>query len=220
MKSVIILALLALAISSDIIMVGDSRTYLLAQDLFPIFQGYDLVTTDHPVYYGKHTVRFDCKPGARIYDFKSGTLLGNFLEKLLRSSAGSYVFLWVGVNNVNVPSSYQETLGLYVSLAKKYRAVNFIVFSIPGVNDRLIAGHHPATNQLVMQYNNYMRAGINAYSQVLRNLRYVDIVNPANPLVTTDGYDINPYLDEIGLHFNAIACKYFFDKMIQYLPDK
>ena len=220
MKSIIILALLSLAISSDIIMVGDSRTYLLAQDLFPIFQGYDLVTTDHPVYYGKHSVRFDCIPGARIYDFKSGTLLGNFLEKLLQSSAGSYVFLWVGVNNVDIPSSYQETLGLYVSLAKKYRSVNFIVFSIPGVNEHLIAGHHPATNQLVMKYNNYMRAGINAYSQILRNLRYVDLVNPANPTITTDGYDINPYLDEIGLHFNAVACQYFFNRMIQYLPDK
>ena len=105
MKSIIILALLTLTISSDIIMVGDSRTYLLAQDLFPIFQGYPLVTIDHPVYYGKHTVRFDCKPGARIYDFKPNTELGNFLENLLQKSAGSYVFLWIGINNVDIQSS-------------------------------------------------------------------------------------------------------------------
>ena len=44
---------------------------------------YPAITTTDPVTYGKHNVRFDCMPGARINDFLSGQVLGNFLEALI-----------------------------------------------------------------------------------------------------------------------------------------
>ena len=219
MKSIIILTLFAAALSSDIIMVGDSRTYLLAQYLFPIFQGnYPAITTTDPVTYGKHNVRFDCMPGARINDFLSGQVLGNFLEALIQqASPGSYVFLWVGVNNVAEQDSLVLTFHRYLFLAQKYPLINFIVFSLSGVNEQLLAGHHNANNQLIINYNNFMKLALNTYK--VPNLRYANFMNENDPTFTIDGHDIRPYLDEIGLHFNAVACKYFFDKMLQFLPD-
>ena len=137
---------------------------------------------------------------ARINDFLSGQVLGNFLEALIQqASPGSYVFLWVGVNNVAEQDSLVLTFHRYLFLAQKYPLINFIVFSLPGVNEQLLAGHHNANNQLIINYNNFM--------------------NENDPTFTIDGHDIRPYLDEIGLHFNAVACKYFFDKKLQFLPD-
>ena len=221
MKSIIILALLSLSLSSNIIMVGDSRTYLLAQYLFPIFQGnYPAITNyDNPVPYGKHNVRFDCMPGATIYDFTSDKSLGQILDNLVATSPGAYVFLWVGVNNVAYPNGIRDTFNRYFELAKKNPQVNFIIFSIPGVNEQLLAGHHSANNILISKFNLYMKSMVTYYHSVVPNLGYGNFMNEANPTVTLDGKSIYPYLDEIGLHFNAEACKYFFDKMIQYLPD-
>ena len=220
MKNIIILALLSLSLSSNIIMVGDSRTYLLAQYLFPIFQGnYPAITTTEPVYYGKHSVRFDCMPGATIYDFTSDKPLGQFLDNLVKVSPGAYVFLWVGVNNVAVQNGIRDTFNRYFELAQKNPQVNFIIFSIPGVNEQLLAGHHSANNILIAKFNAYMKAMVAYYHPVLPNLGYGNFMNEVNPTYTLDGKNIDPYLDAIGIHFDAEACKYFFEQMIKFLPD-
>ena len=221
MKSIIIPALLAAALSSNIIMVGDSRTYLLAQYLFPVLQGdYPAITNyDHPVTYGNHRIIFDCARGATIYNFTSNMPLGQLLDNLLKVHPGAYAFLWVGVNNVASPNGIVATFYRYLELAQKNPQVNFIIFSIPGVDEYKSLRYHNANNILISKYNSYMKSMVAYYHPVVPNLNYVNFMNEANPLFTIDNVDIRPFMDDQGLHFNAEACKYFFSKMLQFLPD-
>ena len=223
MKSIVILALFAFALSSNVIMVGDSRTYLLVQYLFNFGYGYNVIETVAPLPYPKdtkkHMFRFDCMPGARIYEFQSNQPLGIFLDQLLATSPGSYAFLWVGINNVASQQGIIDTFHKYVELAQKFPGVQFIVFSIPGVDETKSCHYHPATNAWIRLYNDYMKTHVTAIRAYYPNIRYGSFVDEARPWITVDGVDITPFLDEQGLHFNAEACKYFLDKMMQFLPD-
>ena len=118
MKRIVILALFTFASSSNVILVGDSRTYLLFNYLFNYGIGDKEIKTVDPLPYPKdtmkHMFRFDCRPGATIYDFQSNQDLGIFLDQLLSTSPGSYAFLWVGVNNLASQQGIIDTFNRYL----------------------------------------------------------------------------------------------------------
>ena len=220
MKSFIILALFALALSTKIIIVGDSRTYIMAQQLFPQLQTKQnyIANYDTPVPFRNHQIIFDCMPGARIYDFESNKPLGETLDNMLKVTPGAYVCLWVGINNVASANGIQDTINRYFQLIKNFPKANFLIFSIPGVNEALLRGHHDATNQKVIEYNLRMRNFVGSIINQYHNVRFVNFMNERDPDFTIDGKDIRKWMDEIGLHFDPRGSSYFFNKMIQAVP--
>ena len=215
MKAIIILALVTISLSTDIILVGDSRTYLMACFLFGFPQNQGYIATSTPVIDEfNNKVQIVAKPGARVYDFISDQQSGIDLNNLLRKAdPRSYVFLWLGINNIGdslSPNGIRDTFNKYFELAQYRLDVNFIIFSIPGVDETRTKGIHDATNVNVDRFNAYMNEKVNQI--YLPNLKFVNLMK--NPLTTIDGIDILPYLYD-GLHLDSIGCHYFYNKMVE-----
>ena len=125
MKIVFILMWFAFTFSKNIILIGDSRTYLMATQLF----GFPLtsdssIKSKTPVYYQGHSIYVTAKGGARVYDFVSGDLYNSMYEQIRNAPKGALAFLWLGINNRN----FVDTRNLYVGLAEIYKHVNFMHF--------------------------------------------------------------------------------------------
>ena len=133
MEIVFIFMWFAFTFSKNIILIGDSRTYLIATQLFgfPLTPDSSIKSTT-PVYYQGHSIYVTAKGGARVYDFVSGDLYNSMDEQIRKAPSGTVVFLWLGINNIN---NIVDTRNLYVGFAEKYRNVKFYAFSVSGINE-------------------------------------------------------------------------------------
>ena len=219
MKRIIALALITITLSTDIIIVGDSRTYLIAHHVFgfphdPI--NLPFIATSTPIVRDNNSYQIVAKPGARIYDFTSDQNLGIHLNNLLwLSKHGTYVFLWLGINNLGhlSPSTgIRDTFNKYFELAQNFPYAKFLIFSIPWVVEA--ASHalgHDATVSQVKAFNFEMRKLVSQFP--LPNLKFVNLMTAHDPMITEDGINISCYLYD-GLHFERDGCIYFFNKMM------
>ena len=93
MKIVFIFMWFAFTFSKNIILIGDSRTYLMATQLFgfPITKD-TAIKSKTPAYYNGHSIYVTAKGGARVYDFVSGDLYNSMHEQIRNAPKGHLYF--------------------------------------------------------------------------------------------------------------------------------
>lgn len=212
MKIIFVFMWFALTFSKNIILIGDSRTYLMATQLF----GFPLtpdssIKSKTPVLYKGHSIMVTAKGGATVYDFVSGDLYNSMHEQIRNASPGTLVFLWLGINNIR---HYDDTRNLYVGLAETYKHVKFLAFSVAGVNEALLKNIHEAKNNLVLVFNLQLSILIRQNKANTPHLVFKSIMK--DPLTFNSGQNIIQYLYD-GIHFNAAGSKIIFDLMTQGL---
>ena len=212
MKIVFIFMWFALTFSKNIILIGDSRTYLMATQLFgfPLTQDSSIKSTT-PVYYQGHSIYVTAKGGARVYDFVSGDLYNSLHEQIRKAPSGTLVFLWLGINNIN---NFVDTRNLYVGFAETYRHVKFYAFSVAGINEVAMQNLHDAKNNLVSEFNSQLSNLIRENRVNTPHLVFKNIMK--DPLTFKSGQNILQYLYD-GIHFNKEGSQIIFNLMIEGL---
>ena len=210
MKIILIFMWFAFTFSKNIILIGDSRTYLMATQLF----GFPLtpdssIKSKTPVYYNGHSIYVTAKGGARVYDFVSGDLYNSMHEQISKAPKGTLVFLWLGINNIR---KFVDTRNLYVGLAETYKHVKFYAFSVAGVNETALINIHEAKNNLVLMFNLQLSNLIRDNKVNTPHLVFKNIMK--DPLTFKSGQNILQYLYD-GIHFNAAGSKIIFNLMTE-----
>ena len=210
MKIVFIFMWFAFALSKNIILIGDSRTYLMATQLF----GFPLtpdssIKSKTPVYYQGHSIYVTAKGGARVYDFVSGDLYSSMHEQIRKAPSGTLVFLWLGINNIR---NFEDTRNLYVGLAETYKHVKFYAFSVAGINEVAMQNLHDAKNNLVLMFNLQLSNLIKKNRVNTPHLVFKSFMK--DPLTFKTGQNILPYLYD-GIHFNAVGSQIIFNLMTE-----
>ena len=218
MKSILALTLISVALSIDVVFVGDSRMYLIAHHMFGFSDDPNVlpyIATGQPVYAHGNSYHFVAMPGARVYDFAYQNTLGQALNTILSNSySGAYVCLWLGLNNLgpSYPNGIQDTFTMYYELAKSYPHLKFVIFSLAGVIESLSRQlGSEVTNAYIKSYNFQMMRSVNQYP--LPNLKYVNLMNGLDPMVTSEKYTIAPYLYD-GMNLTRDGCIYFFNRFL------
>ena len=212
MKIVFIFMWFALTFSKNIILIGDSRTYLMATQLFGFPSTPDSsIKSTTPVYYQGHSIYVTAKGGARVYDFVSGDLYNSMDEQIRKAPSGTVVFLWLGINNIN---NIVDTRNLYVGFAEKYRNVKFYAFSVAGINEVAMQNLHDAKNNLVSEFNSQLSNLIRENRVNTPHLVFKSIMK--DPLTFKSGQNILQYLYD-GIHFNKDGSQIIFNLMTEGL---
>ena len=212
MKIIFIFMWFALTFSKNIILIGDSRTYLMATQLFGFPSTPDSsIKSTTPVYYQGHSIYVTAKGGARVYDFVSGDLYNSMDEQMLKAPSGTVVFLWLGINNIN---NFVDTRNLYVGFAEKYRNVKFYAFSVAGINEVAMQNLHDAKNNLVSEFNSQLSNLIRENRVNTPHLVFKSIMK--DPLTFKSGQNILQYLYD-GIHFNKDGSQIIFNLMTEGL---
>ena len=212
MKIVFIFMCFALTFSKNIILIGDSRTYLMATQLFGFPSTPDSsIKSTTPVYYQGHSIYVTAKGGARVYDFVSGDLYNSMDEQMRKAPSGTVVFLWLGINNIN---NFVDTRNLYVGFAEKYRNVKFYAFSVAGINEVAMQNLHDAKNNLVSEFNSQLSNLIRENRVNTPHLVFKSIMK--DPLTFKSGQNILQYLYD-GIHFNKDGSQIIFNLMTEGL---
>ena len=212
MKIVFIFMWFAFTFSKNIILIGDSRTYLMATQLF----GFPLtpdssIKSKTPVYYNGHSIYVTAKGGARVYDFVSGDLYNSMHEQISKAPKGTLVFLWLGINNIR---KFVDTRNFYVGLAETYKHVKFYAFSVAGVNETALINIHEAKNNLVLMFNLQLSNLIRDNKVNTPHLVFKNIMK--DPLTFKSGQNILQYLYD-GIHFNKEGSQIIFKLMTEGL---
>ena len=212
MKIVFIFMWFAFTFSKNIILIGDSRTYLMATQLFGFSITKDTaIKSKTPVYYNGHSIYVTAKGGARVYDFVSGDLYNSMHEQIRNAPKGTLVFLWLGINNIK---NFEDTRNLYVGLAEKYRHVKFYAFSVAGINEVVMKNIHNAKNNLVLMFNLQLSNLIRDNKANTPHLVFKNIMK--DPLTFKSGQNILQYLYD-GIHFNKEGSQIIFKLMTEGL---
>jgi lysophospholipase L1-like esterase len=212
MKVIFIFMWFAFTLAKNIILIGDSRTYLMAIYLFgfPLTPDSSIKSKTLVTYKG-HRISVTAKGGARVYDFVSGDLYNSMHDQLRSAPPGTLVFLWLGVNNIR---NYVDTRNLYVGLAEIYRHVKFYAFSVAGVNETRLKNIHEAKNNQVLMFNLQLSNLIRDNKANTPHLVFKSIMK--DPVTFKSGQNIMKYLYD-GIHFDAAGSKIIFNLMTEGL---
>ena len=205
MNKFLLLTLTAIAVSKNIILIGDSRfvgmgIYLMGFPYATTTQYYGTGTNIRSTSaksYGGHSFQCTAQVGASSYTFKSGSdIYNSMINQFKKAASGTTVIFWLGIND---PDAIDSTFNFYAKLAKSYPNLKFYAFSITGVNSNKIKD---ISNNKVKNFNSKISQKISNAN--ISNLKYRSIV---------DGNDVNTVLvggskvnilnySTDGLHYN------------------
>ena len=210
MKIIVVFMWFTFVFSKNIILIGDSRTYLMATQLFGFsFTPDTSIKSKTPVSYQGHSIYVTAKGGARVYDFVSGDLYNSMHEQIRNASPGTLVFFWLGINNIR---NFVDTRNLYVGLAQTYKHVKFYAFSVAGVNEARLKNIHEAKNNQVLMFNLQLSNLIRDNKANTPHLVFKSIMK--DPVTFKSGQNIMKYLYD-GIHFDAAGSKIIFNLMTE-----
>ena len=135
--------------------------------------------------------------------------LSNGVKKILgNAKQGSFVLLWLGVNNLNSGSTFDY----YKNLALQYKNLKFYAISVTGVVQSIVKS---ISNDTIRKFNLNLKNNI--HSSKIPNLKYKSILNNENPVeIAMDGKvvgTINSSTSRDGLHYSTILDKVIFQVM-------
>ena len=137
---ILLLSIFTIIVSSkDIVLLGDSRFCGIAYSLMGFKYtkvtkyygtGSNIISSSSKNYAG-HNIKVIAEVGASYYSFKkAGSDLSNGVKKILGSAKpGTFVLLWLGVNNLSSGSTFDY----YKQLALQYKKLKFYAISVTGV---------------------------------------------------------------------------------------
>ena len=216
MNKILIFALLVIATSKDLILIGDSRyvgmaALLMGIDYSTITQYYGTGTnirTTTSKSYGGFNVHVTAQVSASYNTFTtSSDIYKSMHSQLKNAKSGTYVLVWLGINNVN---AYDGTFSFVANLAKTYSTLKFYAVSITGVNENKITN---IKNSLVTTFNTNLKSKVSKSG--ISNLSYLDILKSNNPIqIVSNGatVNINDYSSD-GLHYNKDGYSKLFTAM-------
>ena len=216
MNKIIILALLVIASSKDLILIGDSRfvgmaALLMGFDYSTVTQYYGTGTNIRSTTsksYGGFNVHVTAQVSASYNTFTTTSDIYKSMHSQLKSAkSGASVLVWLGINNVN---AYDGTFNFVANLAKTYTTLKFYAVSITGVNENKITN---IKNSLVATFNDNLKTKVNKSG--ISNLSYLDILKSNNPIQIISGgvaININDYSSD-GLHYNKDGYSKLFTAM-------
>ena len=166
--------------TSNIIMVGDSRTVGLCQSTY---NGSSCSTLD----YKTGNTTFIAK-GGESYSWLSGTALSH-IKAQLDANKKSTVFINMGTNGLNDADKYAN---LYKQLAKDYKEANIVAVSVTPIIDSKVTYYKDVEKDSnVVAFNNKLKSALSS-SDVI----YCDVYSQVNGKVdASDGvhYDNQSY---------------------------
>ena len=216
MNKIIILALLVIASSKDLILIGDSRfvgmaALLMGFDYSTVTQYYGTGTNIRSTTsksYGGFNVHVTAQVSASYNTFTTTSDIYKSMHSQLKSAkSGASVLVWLGINNVN---AYDGTFNFVANLAKTYTTLKFYAVYITGVNENKITN---IKNSLVATFNDNLKTKVNKSG--ISNLSYLDILKSNNPIQIISGgvtININDYSSD-GLHYNKDGYSKLFTAM-------
>ena len=207
--------------TKNIIIIGDSRTVDIGVNLFgfslthisPSYgRGTNIISTNLKSY-GCYNCKIVAENGASYSTFinRVEPVHKGLVKVLSKSTSGTTVFLWLGVNSLNSKS----TFNYYKSLANKYKKLKFYVISVTGV-----ASKSGISNDDIKKFNLEMKSLIKKTR--LSNLKYKSILLNNDPTKVAINNNIvltigDSTTDIWGLHYKKRGYKAIFKSMISYL---
>ena len=207
--------------TKNIVIIGDSRAVDIGVNLF----GFSL-NNNSPSYglganiisnnlksYGRYNCKIVAENGASYSTFvnRAEPVYNGVVKVLSKSTSGTTVFLWLGVNNLN----YKSTFNYYKSLANKYSKLKFFVIFVTGV-----ASKSGISNDKIKKFNSEMKSLIKKTR--LPNLKYKSISLNNNPTKVAINNELVLTIDDSttdiwGLHYKKRGYKEIFKSMISDL---
>jgi len=156
MKIVVIFMWFAFTFSKNIILIGDTRTYLMAANLFGFpLTPKSIIKNENPFRYRGHNIYVIAKKGASAMNFatSSGDLYTETHERIRKISSGSsetLVFLCLGINSIR---NIMGTSKLYIGFANAHKRAKFYAISMAGVNEDIIKNRYDIKNNQISTFN-------------------------------------------------------------------
>ena len=215
--TILMITLLSVSITSkDIILLGDSRFCGIAYSLMGFKYtkvtkyygtGSNIISPNSKNYAG-HNIKVIAEVGASYYSFTKSDLSNGVKKILGNAKQGSFVLLWLGVNNLNS----EPTFDYYKNLALQYKNLKFYAISVTGVVQSIVKS---ISNDTIRKFNLNLKNNI--HSSKIPNLKYKSILNNENPVeIAMDGKvvgTINSSTSRDGLHYSTILDKVIFQVM-------
>ena len=158
--------------------------------------------------YAGHNIKVIAEVGASYYSFTKSDLSNGVKKILGNAKQGSFVLLWLGVNNLNS----EPTFDYYKNLALQYKNLKFYAISVTGVVQSIVKS---ISNDTIRKFNLNLKNNI--HSSKIPNLKYKSILNNENPVeIAMDGKvvgTINSSTSRDGLHYSTILDKVIFQVM-------
>ena len=213
MKILLLLALISLLSTKNVIIIGDSRTCMFAQETLgfeyssPSTQKHGkYIIGEKAKYFEGHWIQDIAQSGATFDTFQGEGIMKNAVDKILRTAqSGTVGLLFLGVNDLDVEKAYNY----YVSLAEQCEQCKFYVVSVVGVAPKWEQTHssRAANNEKIKRFNVELKKKIRALNR--KNLGYKNINHNRNPskIINTDTNTITYRVKDStttidGLHFN------------------
>ncbi len=175
--------------------------------------GSNIISSSSKNYAG-HNIKVIAEVGASYYSFKkAGSDLSNGVKKILGSAKpGTFVLLWLGVNNLSSGSTFDY----YKQLALQYKKLKFYAISVTGVVQSI---EKSISNEAIKRFNIDLKNKIQ--SSKISNLRYKSILNNENPIEIASNRKvvgtINSSTSKDGLHYSTVLDKAIIQAMINGL---
>ena len=217
---ILLISLLIIIVSSkDIVLLGDSRFCGIAYSLMGFKYtkvtkyygtGSNIISSSSKNYAG-YNIKVIAEVGASYNSFSKSDL-SNGVKKILGSAKpGTFVLLWLGVNNLSSGSTFDY----YKQLALQYKKLKFYAISVTGVVQSIVKS---ISNDTIRKFNSNLKNKIQ--SSKISNLRYKSILNKGNPVeIVSNGKitKINSSNSRDGLHYSSVLYKAIFYAMISRL---
>ena len=205
----------------NIVIIGDSRTVDIGVNLFrfslnnisPSYgPGTNIISTNLKSY-GNYNCKIIAENGASYSNFinRDEPVYKGVVKILRKSTSGTTVLLWLGVNNLNSKSTFDY----YKSLAKKYKKLEFYVISITGVSSK-----SEISNDEIKKYNSKMKSLVKKTR--LSNLKFKSILLNNEPTKVAINNNVVLTIDDSttdiwGLHYKKRGYKAIFKSMVSGL---
>ena len=161
---IILISILTIIVSSkDIILLGDSRFCGIAYNLMGFKYtkvtksygtGSNIISSSSKNYAG-HNIKVIAEVGASYNSFSKSDL-SNGVKKILGSAKpGTFVLLWLGVNNLNSGSTFDY----YKKLALQYKNLKFYAISVTGVVQSIVKS---ISNDTIRKFNSNLKNKIHS----------------------------------------------------------
>lgn len=218
-KIIIIGLLLSVVISKDLIIVGDTRPYKMAQILFKydvpskideFTMGAKFVSSEPKIFRG-YNVNFVTQCSYPPMKFSSGEISKELNNTLNKAKNGTDVLLMFGLSsNMNPFSAYK----FFVEIAQKYPQLNFHVISTIGIDEKISTW---TSNSYIKSNNLIIQKKINEDTTTPSNLKYKNILvddDPTQIFSTGKFVKITNYLVDRMNFFNKEGNSLIFNAMV------
>ena len=219
MNKTLLILLISIAISKDLIMVGDFRLKEIAYVLFEAEDSYysylytnyycPFTKTDEPVTYGDYNIHYIT--AEKLEHMLNNEGITNYLHSHLKKAApGTNVLLNIGFDGLNM---LEKIIIFYGKLADKYLNLNFYYVPIIGVDE----SKSSLSNERIKEFNALLDNRITNLE--FPNLKYKNILYDNDPTkIVLDGepVDILKYsTDGEGFYRNGLTR--IFNSMVEGL---